>query len=179
MSCINIESHLWMDDEARKNIPSPFSSEWLTSEPTGYSGSITLSKANYKRFEGPQYISFHISKMDTAEEVVDTEVQILKDIINNCQSMIRRLLGEEYQRIKELLDVPVEKISFWSQDKRIKKLLLMNDIRTLADLVQCRREDLRSIKYFGGKCITVVIDTLEDLGLTLGMDISEYMEEEQ
>lgn len=95
MSSINIESHIWMDDEARKNILSPFSSEWLTDEPTGYCGSITLSKAIYKLLERPQYIHLDIPKMDTDKDVIDAEVEILKDIISGCQSMIYKLTGEK------------------------------------------------------------------------------------
>jgi len=95
MSCINIESKLWMDNEARKNIPSPFSSERLTYEPTGYCGSITLSKARYKLLERPQYIHLDIPKMDTDKDVIDAEVEILKDIISGCQSMIYKLTGEK------------------------------------------------------------------------------------
>lgn len=43
----------------------------------------------------------------------------------------------------------------------------MNDVNTLGDLIQKSREELLSYRNFGRKCVYIVEETLEHLGLSL------------
>ena len=81
---------------------------------------------------------------------------------------------EEYKKMRELLSTPVRRLNFEYNDARIKNCLRSSAINTVAELVQWHEEDLRKIRDFGNKSLNSVKETVEGLGLYLGMDVSEY-----
>ena len=78
-------------------------------------------------------------------------------------------------RIRDFLKWPVEWIV---KNKKAKEALEQAGLKTVADVVQCNRKDLLSIKDFGSKSLCELENKLEFDWLYIGMDISEYMEEQ-
>lgn len=76
----------------------------------------------------------------------------------------------ENDELKELLSQSVEMIELSS---RAANCLKVANIQTIGELVSKTEEDLLAVKNFGQKSLEEIKSKLEEMGLSLGMDISD------
>jgi len=106
-------------------------------------------------------------------------------ILNDVMSMILKLeseddeearrVDEEREKIRQLLAKRVDEIEL---SVRASKCLKAAKIHTLADLVRKTEKEMLSYKNFGKKSFSGLKEKIEGMGLTFGMDVSAYLEEE-
>ncbi len=114
------------------------------------------------------------------EYALQTATKILRDVM----VMILKLeseetdetakIDEERERVKQLLERRVDEIEL---SVRANKCLKAAKIHTLADLVQKEEKEMLNYKNFGKKSLAGLKKLLEGMGLSFGMDVSEYVEE--
>lgn len=74
-------------------------------------------------------------------------------------------------RMRKLLETPVEELEL---SVRSSNCLKAANIRTLGDLIQKTEQEMIRYKNFGKKSLQELTETLAQLGLSFGMDISDY-----
>lgn len=84
-------------------------------------------------------------------------------------------IDAEKQRIKNLMDTSIEDLNL---SVRSYNCLKSADIDTIGQLVQLEEQDLLKFRNFGKKSLAELVEVIEDKGLHFGMDVSEYMEDE-
>lgn len=115
------------------------------------------------------------------EDAFKTAAKILNDVM----SMILKLesedddearrVDEEREKTRQLLMKRVDEIEL---SVRASKCLKAAKILTLADLVRKTEKQMLSYKNFGKKSFAGLKEKIEGMGLTFGMDVSAYLEEE-
>lgn len=80
------------------------------------------------------------------------------------------------RRMRELLKRPVSDLEL---SVRSSNCLRQANIRTLADLVQKTEQEMLKYQNFGRKSLNEISEMLEEIGLSFGMDISEYLDEDE
>ncbi|MGH7727041.1 MAG: DNA-directed RNA polymerase subunit alpha [Candidatus Eiseniibacteriota bacterium] len=81
------------------------------------------------------------------------------------------IVDEEKAKMREKLDRTVEELEL---SVRSSNCLRQADIKTLGDLVQKTEAEMLKYRNFGRKSLKEIQDVLTDMGLTLGMDVSQY-----
>ncbi len=81
---------------------------------------------------------------------------------------------EEKIRIAQLLDIPVEEMEL---SVRSSNCLKAAGIKSIRDLVTRTEGDMLKYRNFGRKSLTELNDVLTNMGLSFGLDVSEYDEE--
>jgi len=80
------------------------------------------------------------------------------------------------RRMKELLKRPVSELEL---SVRSSNCLRQANIKTLADLVQKSEQDMLKYQNFGRKSLSEISEMLEEIGLSFGMDISPYLDQDE
>ena len=80
-------------------------------------------------------------------------------------------MDEEMLRMKETLDRPLESLDL---SVRARNCLDTEDIRYVRDLVAKTENEILKVKNFGKTSMKEVKQKLESMGLSLGMDLSEF-----
>ncbi len=73
-------------------------------------------------------------------------------------------------KLREILNQPIEMIELTS---RASNCLKVARIRTIGELVGKRDEELLAVKNFGKKSLDEIKDRLKDMGLSLGMQVTQ------
>lgn len=81
---------------------------------------------------------------------------------------------DEKIRIAQLLDIPVEEMEL---SVRSSNCLKAAGIKSIRDLVTRTEGDMLKYRNFGRKSLTELNDVLTTMGLSFGLDVSEYDEE--
>ncbi len=81
----------------------------------------------------------------------------------------------ERQRIRRILVQPVDELEL---SVRAHNCLKAASIKTLADLVALQETDLLKFRNFGRKSLAELTDVVYQNGLTFGMDVSPYLQDE-
>jgi DNA-directed RNA polymerase subunit alpha len=80
-------------------------------------------------------------------------------------------MDEEKLRMKETLDRPLESLDL---SVRARNCLDTEDIRYVRDLVAKTENEILKVKNFGKTSMKEVKQKLESMGLSLGMDLSDF-----
>jgi DNA-directed RNA polymerase subunit alpha len=85
-------------------------------------------------------------------------------------------VDQEIERLKELLARSVEELEL---SVRSSNCLKAANLRTLGDLVRKTEGDMLKYRNFGRKSLKEIVDILEGMGLSLGMDIDAVLRGEK
>lgn len=85
-------------------------------------------------------------------------------------------VDEEVLRIRNLLEMSVDELEL---SVRASNCLRAAKIKTLGDLVQKTEADMLKYRNFGRKSLSELDSILRELGLSFGMDVKKYLEEEE
>lgn len=66
------------------------------------------------------------------------------------------------------IDTPIKEIRFPRNDRRIHNALFYYEVKTVGDLVQLSRDELKKFRNLGMVSINVIEDWLEHFGISLG-----------
>lgn len=84
-------------------------------------------------------------------------------------------LDKEFQRLRRLLLQPVDELEL---SVRAHNCLKAANIKVLAELVSLQETDLLKFRNFGRKSLAELTDVVYHSGLTFGMDVSAYIQDE-
>jgi DNA-directed RNA polymerase subunit alpha len=101
----------------------------------------------------------HFSLFIHFEEPIETEVD--------------EPVSEDVERIRRLLDKSVEELEL---SVRSSNCLRAAEIKTIGDLVQKSEQEMLKYRNFGRKSLKEIQDILGEMGLSFGMDVSQYLE---
>jgi len=82
-------------------------------------------------------------------------------------------VNEDTLRIRRLLDKSVEELEL---SVRSSNCLRAAEIKTIGDLVQKSEPEMLKYRNFGRKSLKEIQDILGEMGLSFGMDVSQYLE---
>lgn len=80
----------------------------------------------------------------------------------------------EFIRIRRILQTPVEELEL---SVRAQNCLRAANIKTVADLVRLREQELLKFRNFGRKSLAEVTEIVQNFGLAFGMDVDKYLKE--
>lgn len=80
----------------------------------------------------------------------------------------------EFVRIRQILQTPVEELEL---SVRAQNCLRAANIKTIADLVRYREQELLRFRNFGRKSLAEVAEVIQNFGLAFGMDVDKYLKE--
>ena len=83
--------------------------------------------------------------------------------------------SEEVQRTREMLSQSVTELEL---SVRAKNCLKAANIKTIGDLVRRDEQEMLKFRNFGRKSLRELVVVLEDRGLSFGMDVSRYLEDQ-
>ncbi len=79
-------------------------------------------------------------------------------------------------RMRRILQTPVEELEL---SVRAHNCLRAANIKTVADLVSKREQELLKYRNFGRKSLAEVAEIIQNLGLSFGMDVEKYLNEDR
>ncbi|RMF34221.1 MAG: hypothetical protein D6747_05220, partial [Chlorobiota bacterium] len=79
-------------------------------------------------------------------------------------------------RLRRILQTPVEELEL---SVRAHNCLRAANIKTVADLVSKREQELLKYRNFGRKSLAEVAEIIQNLGLSFGMDVEKYLNEDR
>ncbi|UCF05351.1 MAG: DNA-directed RNA polymerase subunit alpha [bacterium] len=85
-------------------------------------------------------------------------------------------VDEELEKMRELLNRSVEELEL---SVRSSNCLKAANIKTLGDLVRKTESDMLKYRNFGRKSLKEIVDILDGMGLSLGMDVEAVMSGEK
>jgi DNA-directed RNA polymerase subunit alpha len=83
---------------------------------------------------------------------------------------------EQFENIKKILLTPVDELDL---SVRSQNCLRSANIKNIADLVGKAESDMLHYRNFGRKSLAELGDLIESFGLTFGMDVEKYIDEEK
>lgn len=113
--------------------------------------------------------------LSTASQILRNHLQLFISIDDQFISEPEEEVDEKFEEIKKLLQMNVEELEL---SVRSSNCLRAADIKTLADLVQKSETEMLKYRNFGRKSLTELSQILQEMGLSFGMDIGEYVEVE-
>ena len=114
--------------------------------------------------------------LSTASQVLRNHLQLFISIDDQFLSEPEEEVDEKAEEIKKLLQMNVEELEL---SVRSSNCLRAADIKTLADLVQKSETEMLKYRNFGRKSLTELSQILQEMELSFGMDIGEYVEVEE
>jgi DNA-directed RNA polymerase subunit alpha len=113
--------------------------------------------------------------LSTAAQILRNHLQLFISIDDNFVSEEEDEVDEKFEEIRKLLRMNVEELEL---SVRSSNCLRAADIKTLADLVQKSETEMLKYRNFGRKSLTELSQILQEMELSFGMDIVEYVEVE-
>ena len=83
---------------------------------------------------------------------------------------------EQFEMVKKILMTPVDELDL---SVRSQNCLRSAEIKTIADLVSKNESEMLHFRNFGRKSLAELTELIEDFGLTFGMDVSKYLNDEK
>lgn len=114
--------------------------------------------------------------MDYASQLLQKYFSIFSTIQSQPVDYKRRDESEEKRKKRKLLKKNVDEMEL---SVRAHNCLSANDIKTIGDLVQKTENEMLEFKNFGRKSLQELQDKLNELDLEFGMDIDEYISEDE
>jgi len=113
-------------------------------------------------------------------DAVAVAAKILRDHFNlfihfeePIEEEVEEEVNEDILRIRRLLDKSVEELEL---SVRSSNCLRAAEIKTIGDLVQKSEPEMLKYRNFGRKSLKEIQDILGEMGLSFGMDITEYFD---
>ncbi len=113
--------------------------------------------------------------LSTAAQILRNHLQLFISIDDNLVSEEEEEVDEKFEEIRKMLKMNVEELEL---SVRSSNCLRAADIKTLADLVQKSETEMLKYRNFGRKSLTELSQILQEMDLSFGMDIEEYLEAE-
>ena len=113
--------------------------------------------------------------LSTASQILRNHLQLFISIDDQFLSEPEDEVDEKFEEIRKLLQMNVEELEL---SVRSSNCLRAADIKTLADLVQKSETEMLKYRNFGRKSLTELSQILEEMDLSFGMDVDEYIEAE-
>jgi DNA-directed RNA polymerase subunit alpha len=117
------------------------------------------------------------------EDALGYAAKILKDHVMPMIHIDEEIIEEEEEeedeetiRIRQLLNTRVDELEL---SVRSSNCLRAANIQTLADLVRKTESEMLKYRNFGRKSLTELNSILDDLGLSFGMDVDKYFENQK
>lgn len=117
----------------------------------------------------------------TPEESLATAARILRDHVQLFLNFDAEEAEQEEQeeaqeaevsRVRRILNTPVDELEL---SVRSHNCLKAANIHTIADLVSRQENELLKFRNFGRKSLAELSETIEQFGLTFGMDVDRYL----
>jgi DNA-directed RNA polymerase subunit alpha len=115
----------------------------------------------------------------TPEDALGYAAKILKDHMQffihfeeEPMEEVEEKVDEELERMKELLGRSVEELEL---SVRSSNCLKAANIKSLGELVQKTEADMLKYRNFGRKSLKEIVEILEGMGLSLGMNVEELL----
>ncbi len=83
---------------------------------------------------------------------------------------------EQFEMVKKILLTPVDELDL---SVRSQNCLRSAEIKTISDLVSKNESEMLHFRNFGRKSLAELTELIEDFGLTFGMDVSKYLNDEK
>lgn len=83
---------------------------------------------------------------------------------------------EQFENIKRILLTPVDELDL---SVRSQNCLRSAEIKTISDLVSKNESEMLHFRNFGRKSLAELTELIEDFGLTFGMDVGKYLNDEK
>lgn len=83
---------------------------------------------------------------------------------------------EQFEMVKKILITPVDELDL---SVRSQNCLRSAEIKTIADLVSKNESEMLHFRNFGRKSLAELTELIEDFGLTFGMDVGKYLNDEK
>jgi DNA-directed RNA polymerase subunit alpha len=83
---------------------------------------------------------------------------------------------EQFEMVKKILLTPVDELDL---SVRSQNCLRSAEIKTIADLVSKNESEMLHFRNFGRKSLAELTELIEDFGLTFGMDVGKYLNDEK
>jgi len=117
------------------------------------------------------------------EDALGYAAKILKDHVMPMIHIDEEIIEEEEEvedeettRIRQLLNTRVDELEL---SVRSSNCLRAANIQTLADLVRKTESEMLKYRNFGRKSLTELNSILDELGLSFGMDVEKYFENQK
>lgn len=117
------------------------------------------------------------------EDALGYAAKILKDHVMPMIHIDEEIIEEEEEeedeetiRIRQLLNTRVDELEL---SVRSSNCLRAANIQTLADLVRKTESEMLKYRNFGRKSLTELNSILDELGLSFGMDVDKYFENQK
>jgi DNA-directed RNA polymerase subunit alpha len=83
---------------------------------------------------------------------------------------------EQFEMVKKILITPVDELDL---SVRSQNCLRSAEIKTISDLVSKNESEMLHFRNFGRKSLAELTELIEDFGLTFGMDVDKYLNDEK
>lgn len=83
---------------------------------------------------------------------------------------------EQFEMIRKILLTPVDELDL---SVRSQNCLRSAEIKTISDLVSKNESEMLHFRNFGRKSLAELTELIEDFGLTFGMDVGKYLNDEK
>lgn len=113
--------------------------------------------------------------LSTASQILRNHLQLFVSIDDQFLSEPEDEVDEKFEETRKMLQMNVEELEL---SVRSSNCLRAADIKTLADLVQKSETEMLKYRNFGRKSLTELSQILQEMELSFGMDIDEYVEAE-
>jgi DNA-directed RNA polymerase subunit alpha len=120
--------------------------------------------------------------MTSAAEIMRQHVNLFlgaspkgEEVASSTSSSSDSEAERERQRVRRILIQPVDELEL---SVRAHNCLKAASIKTLADLVSLQETDLLKFRNFGRKSLAELTDVVYQNGLSFGMDVSPYLQDE-
>ena len=110
--------------------------------------------------------------LSTAAQILRNHLQLFISIDDNLVSEPEEEIDEKLEEVRKQLLMNVEELEL---SVRSSNCLRAADIKTLADLVQKSEAEMLKYRNFGRKSLTELGQILQEMELSFGMDIKEYL----
>ena len=114
--------------------------------------------------------------LSTAAQILRNHLQLFISIDDNLVSEPEEEIDEKLEEVRKQLLMNVEELEL---SVRSSNCLRAADIKTLADLVQKSEAEMLKYRNFGRKSLTELGQILQEMELSFGMDIKEYLPADQ
>jgi DNA-directed RNA polymerase subunit alpha len=126
-------------------------------------------------------------------EVISDGAYDPKDAVNHAAALLRKQLGlflftdsreikavdeEKMNETLEIKSILLKSIDEMELSVRSHNCLQAAGIRTIGELVNKEESEMLRFKNFGRKSLTELIEKLNSMGLSFGMDVESYLESE-
>jgi len=109
-----------------------------------------------------------------AAKVISDHLKLFINFEEDFEVIEEEQIDEDKVRIAQLLDMPVDEMEL---SVRSSNCLKAAGIKYIRDLVTRTEADMLKYRNFGRKSLSELNDVLNSMGLTFGMDVSEYDKE--